>query len=66
MSKRKRGQSVAEPTLEPVAGPQADAVEAGVGAPAEDPRSPTGPDPAMVDRVREATHPRRPPRVTET
>jgi hypothetical protein len=47
--------SVADPTLTPVAGPQADAVSPGEGAPAEDPRSPSGPVPAMVDRVHRRT-----------
>jgi hypothetical protein len=53
---------VADPHLEPVAGPQADAVSPGEGAPAADPRSPSSPGPAMVDRIRETTHPRRRPR----
>ncbi|HEY3111719.1 MAG TPA: hypothetical protein VGL23_23385 [Chloroflexota bacterium] len=60
-AKRSTSQWVAAPALEPVAGPQADSVEAGQGAPAADPRSPSGPDPAMVDQTREATRPRRPP-----
>jgi hypothetical protein len=53
---------VARAELEPVPGPQADSVSPGQGAPAPDPRSPSRPGPVMVDRVREATHPRRPSR----
>jgi hypothetical protein len=61
MAKQKRPSEpwVAAPALEPAPGPQADAVEPGQGAPAPDPRSPTGPDPAVVDRVREVKNPRR-------
>jgi hypothetical protein len=63
MSKKKTDDRwVASPALEPVVGPQADSVEPGKGAPAADPRSPSGPDPAMVDRIHETTRPRRPPR----
>jgi len=60
-AKASKSQWVAAPALEPVAGPQADSVEAGQGAPAADPRSPSGPDPATVDRIHEATRPRRRP-----
>jgi hypothetical protein len=42
---------VADPVLTPLAGPQADATSPGEGAPAGDPRSPSGPEPAMVDRT---------------
>ena len=65
MAKRPKRQDprwVSQPHLEPVPGPQADAVSPGEGAPAADPRSPSNPGPAMVDRIREATHPRRRPR----
>ena len=61
-TKRRDDRWVADTHLEPVVGPQADAVSPGEGAPAGDPRSPSNPGPAMVDRIREATHPRRPPR----
>jgi len=51
--------SVADPALTPVPGPAADAVEAGRGAPAPDPRSPSGPVEGEVDRARERTKRRR-------
>jgi hypothetical protein len=43
--------SVADPALTPVAGPQADAVSPGEGAPSADPRSPSGPVPSVADRI---------------
>jgi hypothetical protein len=55
-------EQIAQAELEPVGGPQADSVSPGEGAPSADPRSPSQPGPVMVDRIREVTHPRRPPR----
>jgi hypothetical protein len=49
---------VADPAVTPVAGPQADSTSPGEGAPAEDPRSPSAPEPAMVDRIHRRTKPR--------
>lgn len=49
--------SVADPALVPLPGPQADAVAPGEGAPAADPRSPSGPVRSTVDVVHRRTHP---------
>ena len=51
--------SVDDPHTSVLPGPQADSVEAGKGAPAGDPRSPSGPEPAMVDKIHDRTKPKR-------